>query len=128
MGHGLALGAGTTFLGYADLVFMSSEARLKCPFTDLAVAPEAASSFLLPRLIGRQTAAWVQMSSEWSGDDQALAMGRASEAGAGRSRPGQGLFRRRARGCGRVAAGRFSVMKWIPGAPAARSSAHWGVA
>ena len=73
--NGLALGAGTTFLGYADLVFMSSEARLKCPFTDLAVAPEAASSFLLPRLIGRQNAAWVLMSSEWISAAEALEMG-----------------------------------------------------
>jgi enoyl-CoA hydratase/carnithine racemase len=73
--NGLALGAGTTFLGYADLVFMSTSARLKCPFTDLAVAPEAASSFLLPRLIGRQNAAWVLMSSEWISADEAKEMG-----------------------------------------------------
>lgn len=73
--NGLALGAGTTFLGYADLVFMSTEARLKCPFTDLAVAPEAASSFLLPNLIGRQNAAWVLMSSEWISAQEAKEMG-----------------------------------------------------
>ena len=41
--NGLGLGIGTTILGYADLVFMSTEARLKCPFTSLGVAPEAAS-------------------------------------------------------------------------------------
>jgi enoyl-CoA hydratase/carnithine racemase len=73
--NGLALGAGTTFLGYADLVFMSTEARLKCPFTDRAVAPEAASSFLLPNLIGRQNAAWVLMSSEWISAQEAKEMG-----------------------------------------------------
>lgn len=73
--NGLALGAGTTFLGYADLVFMSSSARLKCPFTDLAVAPEAASSFLLPSLIGRQNAAWLLMSSEWITAQEAHEMG-----------------------------------------------------
>ena len=63
--NGLGVGIGTTILGYADLVFMSSEARLKCPFTSLGVAPEAASSYLLPQLIGRQNAAWLLMSSEW---------------------------------------------------------------
>src|SRR4051794_36644237 len=52
--NGLALGIGATLLGYAELVFMSTEARVRCPFTDLAVAPEAASSYLFPLLVGRQ--------------------------------------------------------------------------
>jgi len=73
--NGLAVGIGTTILGYADLVFMSSDARLKCPFTSLGVAPEAASSYLLPRLIGRQNAAWLLMSSEWVSAQEALQMG-----------------------------------------------------
>lgn len=63
--NGLGLGIGATILGFADLVFMSTAARLKCPFTSLAVAPEAASSFLFPRLIGRQNATWALLSSEW---------------------------------------------------------------
>lgn len=73
--NGIGLGIGTTILGYADLAFMSSTARLKCPFTSLGVAPEAASSYLLPRLIGRQNAAWLLMSSEWVGAEEALRMG-----------------------------------------------------
>jgi enoyl-CoA hydratase/carnithine racemase len=73
--NGLGVGIGTTILGYADLVFMSSEARLKCPFTSLGVAPEAASSYLLPQLVGRQNAAWLLMSSEWVNADEALRMG-----------------------------------------------------
>jgi enoyl-CoA hydratase/carnithine racemase len=73
--NGLGVGIGTTILGYADLVFMSSDARLKCPFTSLGVAPEAASSYLLPRLIGRQNAAWLLMSSEWVSAEEALQMG-----------------------------------------------------
>ena len=73
--NGLGLGIGTTILGYADLVFMSTEARLKCPFTSLGVAPEAASSYLLPQLIGRQNAAWLLMSSEWVSAQEALRMG-----------------------------------------------------
>ena len=63
--NGLGLGIGATMLGFADLVFMSSDARLKCPFSSLAVAPEAASSFTFPRLVGRQNATWALMSSEW---------------------------------------------------------------
>ena len=70
--NGVGVGIGTTILGYADLVFMSSTARLKCPFTSLGVAPEAASSYLLPQLMGRQNAAWLLMSSEWVSADEAL--------------------------------------------------------
>ena len=73
--NGVGLGIGATILGYADLAFMSSTARLKCPFTSLGVAPEAASSYLLPQLIGRQNAAWILMSSEWVDAQEALRMG-----------------------------------------------------
>jgi enoyl-CoA hydratase/carnithine racemase len=73
--NGLGVGIGATIIGYADLVFMSATARLKCPFTSLGVAPEAASSYLLPQLIGRQNAAWVLMSSEWVDAEEALRMG-----------------------------------------------------
>lgn len=73
--NGVGVGIGTTILGYADLAFMASTARLKCPFTSLGVAPEAASSYLLPQLVGRQNAAWLLMSSEWIDADEALRMG-----------------------------------------------------
>ena len=73
--NGLGLGIGATILGYADLAFMSDTARLKCPFTSLGVPPEAASSYLMPRLIGRQNAAWLLLSSEWIDADEALRMG-----------------------------------------------------
>lgn len=73
--NGLALGIGATMLGFADLVLMSTEARIRCPFTDLAVAPEAASSFTFPLLLGRQNAAWALMSSDWFSAEECLAMG-----------------------------------------------------
>ena len=73
--NGVGLGIGATILGYADLAFMSSTARLKCPFTSLGVAPEAASSYLLPALIGRQNAAWLLMSSVWVDAAESLRMG-----------------------------------------------------
>lgn len=73
--NGVGLGIGTTILGFADLAFLSTTARLKCPFTSLGVAPEAASSYLLPRLVGRQEAAWVLLSAEWVDAQRALAMG-----------------------------------------------------
>lgn len=73
--NGVGVGIGATILGHADLAFMSSAARLRCPFTSLGVAPEAASSYLLPRLVGRQNAAWLLMSSEWVDAAEALRMG-----------------------------------------------------
>ncbi|CPT92099.1 enoyl-CoA hydratase/isomerase [Mycobacteroides abscessus] len=73
--NGVGLGIGTTILGFADLAFMSTTARLKCPFTSLGLAPEASSSYLLPALIGRQNAAWVLLSSEWIDAQEALDMG-----------------------------------------------------
>ncbi len=73
--NGVGVGLGATILGYADLAFMSSTARLKCPFTSLGVAPEAASSYLLPQLVGRQNAAWLLMSSEWVDAAEARRMG-----------------------------------------------------
>ena len=73
--NGLGLGIGATILGFADLAFMSTTAKLKCPFTSLGVAPEAASSYLLPALMGRQNAAWLLMSSEWVDAAEALRMG-----------------------------------------------------
>jgi enoyl-CoA hydratase/carnithine racemase len=73
--NGLGLGIGATILGFADLAFMSTQARLKCPFTSLGVAPEAASSYLFPALVGRQNAAWTLLSAEWISAEEAQAMG-----------------------------------------------------
>ncbi|WP_243770293.1 enoyl-CoA hydratase/isomerase family protein [Amycolatopsis acidicola] len=73
--NGLAVGIGLTVLGFADLAFAADDARLKCPFTSLGVAPEAASSYLLPRLIGRQNAAWILLSADWVSAREAREMG-----------------------------------------------------
>lgn len=73
--NGMGLGFGATILGVADLVFMSSTARLKCPFTTLGVAPELASSASFPALIGRQNATWALMSSEWLSAEECKDMG-----------------------------------------------------
>ena len=72
--NGVGVGFGMTILGFADLVFMSSEARLRCPFTSIGAPPEAASTYLLPLLLGRQNAAWALLSSEWISADEARDM------------------------------------------------------
>jgi enoyl-CoA hydratase/carnithine racemase len=73
--NGVAVGLGVTMLGHADLVFMAETAHLKCPFTSLGLAPEAAASVTFPLLLGRQDASWMLMSSEWIDAADARAMG-----------------------------------------------------
>jgi enoyl-CoA hydratase/carnithine racemase len=50
--HGRAVGIGLTLLLHCDLVFVAEDAKLSSPFVNLALAPEAASSMLLPARIG----------------------------------------------------------------------------
>jgi enoyl-CoA hydratase/carnithine racemase len=50
--QGRAVGIGLTLLLHCDLVFVAEDARLSSPFVNLALAPEAASSLLLPARIG----------------------------------------------------------------------------
>lgn len=54
--HGLAVGVGVTLLMHCDLVFVAEDAKLSTPFVNLAVVPEAASSWLLPARIGHARA------------------------------------------------------------------------
>ena len=55
--HGSTVGIGVTLLLHCDLVLAARSARLSMPFVKLGLVPEAASSLLLPRLIGHQRAA-----------------------------------------------------------------------
>lgn len=54
---GVAVGVGTTMLLHCDLVYVGAGARLSLPFVNLALVPEAASSLLLPAMIGYHRAA-----------------------------------------------------------------------
>jgi enoyl-CoA hydratase/carnithine racemase len=54
--HGLVVGVGTTILLHCDLVYAAEDTRFMMPFVDLGIVPEAASTVLLPALVGRQRA------------------------------------------------------------------------
>jgi enoyl-CoA hydratase/carnithine racemase len=55
--HGLVVGVGTTILLHCDLVYAADDSRFMMPFVNLGIVPEAASTYLLPLLIGKQRAA-----------------------------------------------------------------------
>jgi enoyl-CoA hydratase/carnithine racemase len=78
--NGPGVGVGATMLTFFDLVFMAESARLKAPFAELGVPPEAASSYLLPQRLGWQRAAWVLLSSSWLSAQDAVAAGLAMTA------------------------------------------------
>ena len=63
--NGLAIGFGATFLLHCDVVLASTEARIRYPFTEMGVPPEAASSILLPALVGPQRAAELLFEADW---------------------------------------------------------------
>ena len=73
--QGNAIGIGTTMLLHCDLVVAADGATLRMPFVDLALVPEAASSLLVPRLVGHQRAAELLLLAEPLPAATALAWG-----------------------------------------------------
>jgi enoyl-CoA hydratase/carnithine racemase len=73
--NGVGVGIGFTLLLHCDFVFISAQARLRAPFTTLGVVPEAASSHLLPLLVGWRAATEILYGAEWIPAERALALG-----------------------------------------------------
>lgn len=73
--NGAGVGLGLTMLAHCDLVVLSERARLLAPFAAMGVAPEAASSYLLPLRMGAQAAALALYSSRWITAEEAVRCG-----------------------------------------------------
>lgn len=73
--NGVAVGIGMTLLPFCDIVLVAASARMRVPFSDLGVPPEAASSVLLPDLIGWQKAADLLLTARWVEAAEAVDMG-----------------------------------------------------
>lgn len=73
--RGNAVGVGTTMLLHCDIVVAGTTARLQVPFVNLGLVPEAASSLLLPRVLGHQRASAMVLLGEALDAGTALAAG-----------------------------------------------------
>lgn len=72
---GPAVGVGTTMLFHCDLVYAGDNAAFSMPFVNLGLVPEAASSLLVPQMLGYHRAAEALMLGEPFMAEAALEVG-----------------------------------------------------
>jgi enoyl-CoA hydratase/carnithine racemase len=72
---GPAVGIGTTLLLHCDLVIAGDNAAFSMPFVNLGLCPEAASSFLVPQMMGYHRAAEALLLGEPIQAEAALEVG-----------------------------------------------------
>jgi enoyl-CoA hydratase/carnithine racemase len=73
--NGPAIGVGLTMLLHCDIAYAAQTADLRAPFTQLGLVPEAGSSLLLPRVVGRSMANDILLAGRILSADEALACG-----------------------------------------------------
>jgi enoyl-CoA hydratase/carnithine racemase len=73
--NGVGIGLGLTMLLHTDVNYIAEGARLRLPFVTLGVVPEAASSFLLPIVVGQQKAAEILFTARWITAEESVALG-----------------------------------------------------
>ncbi|MEK4033277.1 enoyl-CoA hydratase-related protein [Methylocystis sp. IM3] len=67
---GDAIGVGATMLFHCDLVYAAPQARLRMPFIDLGLVPEAGASLLVPQRFGMARAAqYLLLGEPFSGEE-----------------------------------------------------------
>lgn len=77
--NGVGVGIGLTLLLHCEYVFIARGARLRAPFITLGVVPEAASSYLLPALIGYRKAIDLLFESDFFPAERAVELGIATQ-------------------------------------------------
>ena len=75
---GPAVGIGTTMLFHCDLVYAGDNAAFSMPFVNLGLCPEAASSLLVPQMMGYHRAAEALLMGEPFTAEAALEVGLAN--------------------------------------------------
>ena len=73
--NGVGIGLGLTMLLHTDINYIAEGARLRVPFVTLGVVPEAASSWLLPVVVGFQRAAEILFTARWIDAQESVDMG-----------------------------------------------------
>ncbi len=77
---GVAIGFGATALFHCDVVYVGDSLRMRLPFVNLGLVPEAGCSYTLPRNIGYQQAAELLFTAEWINAERAVETGIARRA------------------------------------------------
>lgn len=75
---GKGVGLGLTLLLHCDFVYVTERASLVAPFVNLGLVPEAASSLLLPRLVGHVRASEILLLGEPLSGPKAVELGLAN--------------------------------------------------
>ena len=77
--EGWCVGIGATLLLHTDIVVLGRSAKLKMPFTELGIVPEAGASVLVTRRYGRQVAGELLLASGVMEAERAFQLGMANE-------------------------------------------------
>jgi enoyl-CoA hydratase/carnithine racemase len=77
--EGVAVGVGMTLLAYCDIVVMGASARLRAPFAQLGLAPEAGCSVTLPAIVGWHRASDYLLTGRWLGAAELVTAGFGTE-------------------------------------------------
>ncbi|MDO8732034.1 MAG: enoyl-CoA hydratase/isomerase family protein [Actinomycetota bacterium] len=78
--HGPIVGFGATMLLHCDVVISADDARFRLPFSELGTAPEAGSTFMLPKIVGERKAAELLLTARWVSGTEAAQIGLATES------------------------------------------------